>query len=183
MHKRWRFISRSPEYVIAVSSSGIGRTLYREDRVKKLIATLVLLAACHSAGPPATMSPQGRSGGLTGGADVTSALRDFMAAAKQQDLRAMGAVWGGPQGPARDTFSQDELYKRELVMFCYLKHDRYDIVADAPDPSGSREVAVNVTFRDVSRTANFEVVRGPSDRWYVHAVEMEKLQAICSRRT
>ena len=37
-----------------------------------------------------------------GAADPVSAVRGFLAAAKEPDLQAMGVLWGDSQGPARD---------------------------------------------------------------------------------
>ncbi|HVX40569.1 MAG TPA: hypothetical protein VHB25_13440 [Gemmatimonadaceae bacterium] len=149
--------------------------------MKKLIALCALLAACHTA-PPATSSRPVLQGNLTGAPDVTSAVRGFMNAVSQTDLQAMGAIWGGPDGAARDAYSRDELEKRELIMICYLKHDNYDILADAPAPGGGRDVAVNVTFKDLTRSTNFRVVRGPASRWYVEDVSLPPLQDICNQR-
>ena len=157
--------------------------------MKKLItvfAMLALQAACHSA-PPATTSPRpvsstSSNGGLTGAPDPTAAVRAFMAAANLQDLQALGGIWGDTNGPARDAISRDELEKRELIMLKCLRHDRYDVVGDAPSSGGSRMLAVSVTFRDVSTSANFTVVRGPASRWYVQNVDLDSLQKICSAK-
>jgi hypothetical protein len=102
-----------------------------------------------------------------------------MSAAKQQDLQALGAAWGDASGPAREAISREELEKRELIMIRCLRHDRYDIAGDAPNPGGSRVMVVNLTYKDISRSTNFTVVRGPSNRWYVQKYDPEPLQAIC----
>ncbi len=149
--------------------------------MKKLIALCALLAACHSA-PPATATTPVLQGNQTGALDPASAIRGFMNAVAQTDLQAMGAIWGGPDGAARDAYSRDVLEKRELIMICYLKHSSYDILADAPAPGGARDVAVNVTFKNLTRSTNFRVVRGPSNRWYVEDVSLPPLQEICNQR-
>ncbi len=143
---------------------------------------VVLLAACHSS-PPGTSSSPVLSGNQTGAADAVSAVRGFMTAAKQQDLQAMGAIWGGPDGPARDALPRDELEKRELIMMMCLRHDRYDIVGEAPNPGGNRAIVVNLTFGTISQSSNFEVVRGPADRWFVKSFDLQALQQICSHRS
>jgi hypothetical protein len=157
--------------------------------VKKLItvvAGLALQAACHSA-PPSTTAPRpvtstGSSSGLTGAPDATAAVRTFMSAANLQDLQALGGIWGDVNGPARDAISREELEKRELIMLKCLRHDRYDIVGDAPSSGGSRTMAVSVTYRDVSTSSNFTVVRGPANRWYVQNVDLDSLQKICAAK-
>lgn len=153
--------------------------------MKKLITTLVLplivAAGCHSA-PPATSSAPVMSGNETGAADPAAAIRGFMDAAKQQDLQAMGALWGGQDGPARDRMDRAEVEQREFIMMCYLKHDRYDIVGDAPNPGGARAYAVSLTLGPLTRSTSFQVVQGPGGRWYVKDVDIVKLQEFCARR-
>jgi len=148
--------------------------------VKKLIMAVVLVAACRTS-PPVVVSTATRpaTGNATGGADALGAIRAFMAAAKQQDLQALGGVWGNANGPARDAISREELEKRELIMMRCLRHDRYDIAGEAPNPGGSRAMVVNLTYRDVSRSTNFVVVRGPANRWYVEKFDLDPLQGIC----
>jgi hypothetical protein len=75
-----------------------------------------------------------------------------------------------------------EAEKRELIMVCYLKHDRYDIAGDAPNPGGTRAVVVNLTLGPLTRSANFQVVKGPGGRWYVSDVDLKALQEFCARK-
>jgi hypothetical protein len=158
--------------------------------MKKLITAAVVLCACHSTSSvtttttPAT-APSGAavvSGNQTGAADPVLAIRGFLAAAKSQDIQALGALWGDAQGPARDRMERSEVEKRELVMTCYLKHDRYDIVGDAPNPGGTRAMVVSLTLGNQTRSANFDVVQGPARRWYVQNVDLKPLQDFCARR-
>ncbi|HEX8946041.1 MAG TPA: hypothetical protein VF785_23075 [Gemmatimonadaceae bacterium] len=154
--------------------------------MKKLITTFVLLAACHSASPATSTSTTPAPvlrGNQTGAADPVSAIRGFLAAAKQTDLQAMGALWGNSQGPARDQWPREELEKRELVMMCYLKHDRYEILGDAPNPGGTRAVIVNLSLAELTKSTTFEVIRGPESRWYVQNVDVKPLQEFCARRS
>ena len=156
--------------------------------MKKLITSFVLLAACHSTSssvtsstPMTTPTPVLR-GNQTGAADANTAIRGFLTAAKQTDLQAMGALWGSAQGPARDMLPREELEKRELVMMCHLKHDRYDVVGDAPNPGGTRAVIVSLTLGELTRSTNFQVVRGPDSRWYVQDIDLKPLQEFCARK-
>lgn len=154
--------------------------------MKKLItmsAVLALQGACHAA-PPATTTtvprPVSTTSSLPGAADAGAAVRAFLAAAKQQDLQALGGVWGDANGPARDAISREELEKRELIMLKCLRHDRYDVVGDAPGAGGARVLAVAIAYKDVSQSTNFTAVRGPSNRWYVEKFDLEPLQKICA---
>jgi len=95
----------------------------------------------------------------------------------------MGALWGSAKGPARDMLPREELEKRELVMMCHLKHDRYDVLGDAPNPGGTRAVIVSLTLGDLTKSTNFQVVRAGDSRWYVQDVDLKPLQEFCARRT
>jgi hypothetical protein len=143
------------------------------ERVKKLIVSLLVLAACHSAPAPAPSPAAGSN--LTGAADPQAAVRAYLRAVEQQDLQAMGSVWGGPDGPARDLLSREELFQREMVMICTLKHDRYDIVGDAPTSGSARSIVVNMITRGENKARTFDVVPGPAGRWYVRSVDVKTL--------
>jgi hypothetical protein len=155
--------------------------------VKKLIATVVILAssaACHSApGPVAAPAPAAASN-QTGAADPANAVRGFLAAAKGQDLQAMGMYFGNEEGPARDVLPREELEKREIIMAGCLQHDRFDIVGDAPGTGGARVLAVQLAKPGRSSTVNFETVMSPRDRrWYIKSFDLPKLmQEYCARR-
>jgi hypothetical protein len=151
--------------------------------VKKLIMAVALLCACHSSPPPSTSVQPVLSGNQTGAPDGIAAIRTFLAAAKQQDLQAMGAIWGTAKGPARDQMDRAYMEKAELIMACYLKHDRYEIAGDAPNPGGTRAVVVNLSLGDLKRATTFQVVQGPARRWYVQDVDVKALQEFCARRS
>ena len=155
--------------------------------MKKLITTLSLIAVagCHSstpATPPAPAAPV-INGNQTGAPDPVTAIRGFMEAVKQQDVQAMGAIWGTASGAARDQMERTYREKAEFIMICYLKHDRYDIVGDAPNPGGSRAYAVSLSLGNLTRSTSFKVVQGPSARWYVEDVDLKPLQEFCARRS
>ena len=155
--------------------------------MKKVIITLVLLSACSSSPSTSTRTTTAPapavSGSQTGGADAMAAIRGFLTAAKQQDIQSLGIFWGDAQGPARDRMERTEAEKRELIMVCYLKHDRYEIAGDAPNPGGTRAVVVNLTLGPLTRSANFQVVQGPGSRWYVSDVDLKALQDFCARKS
>jgi hypothetical protein len=149
--------------------------------VKKLIIVLALAGACRSTTTSTGPSPVVR-GNQTGATDPTAAIRGFMAAVKQQDLQGMGALWGDVDGLARDRYDRTTLEQRELIMMCWLKHDSFDIVGDAPNPGGTRAYVVSLASGGKSQSTTFDVVQGPGSRWYVKSFDPSKLQENCARR-
>jgi hypothetical protein len=153
--------------------------------MKKLIVSLVLIGASSACTTTviSTPMPVAVGNGAAGGApDAVSAVRGFLAAAKEPDLQTMGRLFGGTQGPAGESLPREELEKREVIMARCLRHDTYDIVGDAPNPGGGRNFVVNLNFHDLSRSSNFQVVMGPERRWYVQSFDPSALNDICSRR-
>jgi hypothetical protein len=155
--------------------------------VKKLIISLLFVGACRTTtvqSTATTATTPASSPTATGAADAQSALRGFMAAAKQTDLQALGSLWGDKDGPARDRYPRDELEKRGIIMTRCLRHDSYDIIGDAPTVGGARAMVINLRLGDLSRSADFLVVRGPAQRWYVQDVVqmMQRLQEICQHK-
>jgi len=150
--------------------------------VKKVIISLLLLAACHRSNDTSTLTLP-VAGSPSGATDAASALRGFMAAAKSTDLQGLSAFWGDQDGAARDRLPRAELEKRELYMVQCLKHDKYEITGDTPAVGGGRTMAVKLTYRELTRATDVQVVRGPANRWYVKAVSVTKLQDICMRRS
>jgi hypothetical protein len=153
--------------------------------MKKLIATVVLVAtatACRTTSTSSSSMGPATGGNQTGAPDATSALRGFLAAAKAQDLQGMGALFGDKDGTARDRIPRDELEKREIVMASCLKHDRYDIIGDAPGTNGARTMAINLTKGAKSAAVNFELVPASDRRWYVKSFDLTKLMADYCKR-
>ena len=102
-----------------------------------------------------------------------------MAAAKLQSVQSLSLWWGDSQGPTREQMAKDELEKRELIMLKCLKHDRYDVVGEAPATSGARDIVVSVMYRDSENTTHLTVVAGPHNRWYVQDVDLKPLHSVC----
>ena len=145
--------------------------------MKKLAIVLLLVVACQrkvEVGSPSATTP--------GGANPREALTKFMASAKAQDLEAMANVWGTSSGPARATLSREQWEQREVIMMGCLKHDSFSVLGEAPAAGGERVFAVEVKYRDLTRTTNFVVTRGPSERWYVRIFEIDPLAQICTSR-
>jgi hypothetical protein len=157
------------------------------DARVKLITTLTLLtalAACHSASNTTTTTTPApaMSGSQAGAPDALTAVRTFMGAAKTQDLQVIGGIWGDSAGPARERFGRQELEQRELIMLRCLRHDRYDIIGDAPNPGGEHSIVVQITLGDLTRSSKFEVMHDRSSRWYVRQFDMAPLRDICAHR-
>jgi hypothetical protein len=154
--------------------------------MRKLSIALVLVAACHSAAsqPSTAVRPAGAPvGSASGGAtSARAAVASFLTAARNEDLQAMAFVWGTAAGPARNTIPREELEKRELIMMCFLRHDRYQLVSDAGSTAGQRRIEVELEQGMLIRTTAFTVVPAPDGHWYVQSFDMEAVRDFCSKR-
>jgi hypothetical protein len=147
--------------------------------VKKLAILLLLVAAgCRRSQVVTPVTAANTPGAVT----AREAVQKFMAAAKAQDLQAMSVIWGSKQGPVRDTRDKAEIEQREIIMMCYLKHDSYSVLGEAPAKDGDRVLAVEVKFKTLTRSTNFTATKGPSERWYVGSFDMDALRQICATR-
>jgi len=151
--------------------------------MKKLIVGLVMLSvvsACRSSAnttpSPVSSAPMGAQ---TGAVDPVSALRGFLDAAKAQNLQGISAFWGDQDGTVRGRFPKAEEEQREIIIARCLRHDRYDVVGDAPAVGGGRTYAVSLTRPGRTATTNIDVVPASDRRWYVQKVDMEKLTDYC----
>jgi hypothetical protein len=145
--------------------------------VRKLVvaALLVMGAACRSA-------PVAKGGLTTGASSPKGAIEGFLGAVKAQDLQAMSTVWGNKKGPARDAIERNELEKRELIMQCYLGHDTYRVVSEAPGEGDRRLFRVSLTKGRLTRETKFTTIEGPSGRWYVEDVDLSPTSDLCKQR-
>jgi len=154
--------------------------------MKKLVLGLVLLCACHGgrAKSAPTVRPAGAPFGTAvgGAATARAAVAEFLAAARNEDLQAMALIWGTAVGPARNTIPRDELEKRELIMICFLSHDRYRMVADGGATNGQRRIEVELERGTVSKTTAFTAVPAADGRWYVQSFDMEAVRELCAKR-
>lgn len=142
------------------------------------VVLLLLVGACRSSaggynGPKASAS--------TGAATPRSAVDGFLAAVHSQDLQAMSGFWGSERGPAREALARDVLEKRELVMQCYLSHDRYGVLNEMSGDKGRRVLRVSLTKGGITKETNFTTVQGPAQRWYVEEVDLSNTAALCNR--
>jgi hypothetical protein len=137
--------------------------------VRFLLLLLVML--------PIACRPQGGST-PTGAADARSAVESFLRAARAQDLDAMSVIWGTERGPVRDEMERTERERRQLVMMCYLNHDRHQILSETQGEA-TRTLAVQLSRGSLSRTTNFVTVRGRDNRWYVQEAALQPLTDFC----
>lgn len=154
--------------------------------MKKLALALVLVAACRTAAPSASTSvrPAGApfAKGAGGATTARAAVAGFLAAARNEDLQAMADVWGTAVGPARNTIARAELEKRELIMMCFLRHDRYQLVTDAESTNGHRRIEAELEQGMLLRKTAFTVVPSPDGRWYVQSFDMEAVRDFCAQK-
>jgi hypothetical protein len=146
--------------------------------VKKLAIALLLVIGCTR---PATVGSPANPN-TPGAATAREALIRFMSAAKAQDLDAMSIIWGTAQGPVRSTMDRPTWEQREVIMMRCLRHDSYRVLGEAPAAGGERVLAAELKFGDLTRSANFTAIPGPSSRWYLQQVEIDKLGDICQRK-
>ena len=145
--------------------------------MRKLMLALAMLtaAACTTTSrvePPAAGASSG----------PRPALDAFLSAVRTQDLQAMSLAWGDKEGPIRDNkrLARDEVERRELIMMCYFRHDRYRVISEQQAAGGERMLEVELSKGTLSRTTNFFVVNA-GDRWYVRNAEMEPVKDLCKR--
>lgn len=149
--------------------------------MKKLmgLGLLLLLVACQRKVTVSSPSPATNTVGLTGGATPAEAVGMMMAAAKAEDLQAVGAVWGDPDGLTRDKWPRSEFEMRAFIIVKCLRNDRYTILSEGPAAAGRRVANVQVVKGALTKATNFRVVKGKNDRWLVENVELEPLTQIC----
>src|ERR687886_368455 len=127
---------------------------------------LFAVAACKSA------STRGDTQ-LTGAPSARGAVESFLSAVRAQDLQAMSTIWGNSKGPARDVVDRDQLEKRELIMQCYLGHDRFNVLSETPTKGDEHVLQVSLTKGRLTRETSFTTVQSPSRRWHVPGARSE----------
>jgi hypothetical protein len=111
------------------------------------------------------------------------ALAEFLASVRSQDLQAMSGAWGDRDGAVRDNkkMSRDDMERRELLLMCYFRHDKYRILGESPGPDNERIVQVELTKGTLTRSTNFYLTQG-RDRWYVRNADVEPVRDLCADR-
>lgn len=145
--------------------------------MKRLAIILLAAAACRSA--PTYGNAAGERQ-LAGAVSPKAAVESFLSAVRAQDLQAMSVIWGTPDGPARDQVDRAQLERRELIMQCYLAHDKFEIQSDSRTGAETHVLGVSLTKGQLTRQTNFTTVLGPSERWYVQDVPLEPVKDLCA---
>ena len=175
--------TNAPRGVLARAASKAPVVATLRSATAKIISALVLLTACHSSQPASAPSPRsGTAVGATGSLDPRGAVLAFLSAVHDQDLQRIAAVWGTKDGSVQSSgMAREELERRELVMLCYLRHDRAKVVSDAPSANNHRVFGVEITRAGLTRETKFYAVQGPQGHWYVENVDIEPLQELVKR--
>jgi hypothetical protein len=160
-----------------------------EYYVKKSMLALFLLVACapkvtkttttEPVGAPA--AEPSRNSNVTGGSTARSAVEQFLAAVKAQDIQAMSVLFGTNKGPSRDNMNREELEKRLVILQCYFNHDKYRVLSELPGDGGHRVIEIELTREGSSRTPSFYAVPGPGGRWYVDNMEISAVRDFCRK--
>ncbi|HVH40048.1 MAG TPA: hypothetical protein VM764_08490 [Gemmatimonadaceae bacterium] len=138
-----------------------------------VFAALVLFAACR---PGSTGAP------APGASSSDAAIRDFLSAARAQDLQALSAVWGNAEGPARDRMERQELERRLLIMMCHLRHDESRIGQSEAGEAGRTLNSVELKQEGKIASTKFTTVRNTkSGRWFVEDFDLAPLRAFCTK--
>ena len=152
----------------------------------KQLLTLALagtMAACasspRSVEPSSDGSPMPAVSGEAGAASPRAAVDRFLETIKNQDIQATSMVWGTDKGAARDQMTRDYQEKAIIIMQCYLAHDSYTVLTDAP--AGNDKRVFQVEMKNGARTAQtpFVAVKGPRSRWFVESAELDPVKEFC----
>ena len=136
--------------------------------MKRIALLLVLVAACKTVAV--------RDPAMTGAATARATVDRFLAAAKAQDMQALGANFGDEKGPARDRESREVTERRMIIMLQCMRHDKAVIGEPARGEGGRELFSIEFTQGSNRATVLFTTVRGPSDRWYVEKFDIVTLQ-------
>jgi hypothetical protein len=150
--------------------------------VKRIAFVLVLAAAaCQTVPVSTTSAPTGVA--ATGGASPRDAVDRFLAAARAQDIQALGAMFGNDQGPLRDHADRRMIERQLMIQLQCLRHDKAVVSAPSHGSGGTQIFTVDMTQGALTASPHFTVIRGPENRWYVEVFEIVALQnkGFCSR--
>jgi hypothetical protein len=142
---------------------------------------IAFAAATAAASLAACATTHATAGGTrdAGAPTARKAVDTFLAAIRAQDLQAISMIWGTERGPARDVINRDELERREIIMVCFFNHDKAAVGEETPGEKGRRIFAVTLTKGQLTRTADFTAVPGPSERWFVENGDILKVREFC----
>jgi hypothetical protein len=143
---------------------------------------LLLAAACArkvEVSSPAPAAGGAPAVGVIGGATWTEAVTMMLAAAKAEDIQAVGAVWGDGAGLTREKWPRSEFEMRAFYVVKCLRNDRYQILSEGTGTNGGRIANVRITKGAESAMTTFRLVPGKNGRWLVENAELAPLTKIC----
>jgi hypothetical protein len=151
--------------------------------VRKLLMGLLVAAAACTTRTTTLPSPATPAPVVAAPTAPRPALDAFLAAVKAQDLQAMSNIWGDKDGSVRESgkMGREEIERREIILMCYFKHDKYRVLGESPAADGERVLQVELTKGTMSRTTNFYAVKGGS-RWYIRSAQMEPVRDLCTQK-
>ena len=141
-------------------------------RSAALLLAALAVAGCHGTPRGGVDQP--------GAATPQLAVKNFLTAAKEQNLQSLAMAWGTDKGPARDVVDKSQIERRELIMICYLNHDTYRVRSEGPAQQGRRAFTVDLNRGGMVRTTTLTTVEGPAQRYYVEQVALEPLTDLCA---
>jgi hypothetical protein len=144
--------------------------------VKRIIqfAVVLVLAGC-GAGCGARYGSD-----ATGASSSEAAVRQFLFAAKAQDLQAMSAVFGTAESALRDRADRSEMERRLIIMTCHLRHDDARIGPPVQAANGTTTHRVELTQGEKTASPQFTTVRNTSSgQWYVQEFDIEAVRSFC----
>ncbi len=158
----------------------------RRARTQPLrLALAALAAAGAAAGCARAPSPAAGARPVApadaGAASPAAAVEGFVAAARVNDARTMGLLFGTAAGPVAGRDGAADVEKRMRALACYLTHDSARVVDDLPAvAAGNRRlVTVALRQRELARETRFTVVPTARGRWLVEAFDIERLSDFC----
>jgi hypothetical protein len=120
---------------------------------------------------------------MTGAATPRASIDRLLAAAKAQDIQALGAIYGNEKGPRRDQDPRPLIERQLLIQLQCLRHDKAVIAEPTRGEGGRQLFVIDFTQGSQKASVSFTTVKGPSDRWYVESYEIVVLQnkGFCSK--
>jgi hypothetical protein len=143
--------------------------------VRRVALLLLVVAACRTVpiNDPAPVSP---SGALLGATSARVAVDRFLAAAKNQDMATIGALFGDERGAARVRDDPRAFEQRAVIMICALQHDQAKVTEGAASVGGKVLFSVDLVQGLMQATTKFTAVRGPGERWFISEFDIVALQ-------
>jgi hypothetical protein len=150
-------------------------------RLALVSAAVIVAGACARGPAPATGARPSAAPADAGAASATAAVTGFVAAARVNDVRTMGLLFGTAAGPVSARDAAGDVEKRMRALACYLAHDAARVTDDLPAVAAGerRLVTVAIRQRELARETRFTVVPNARGRWFVESFDVERLSDFC----